>query len=253
MCSGFAGAHFCASRIRHYCLCVKKVFEKGDFNLEAKMNKNLKLSLGVLDLLDRLRAKDEYTFLHSVRVARYAEVISKEMGLSDEEVGRAYLSGLVHDLGKIYIPDSILLKAEVLTDREFVTMKSHPLLSENLCRKVKGLREVAPIVRAHHERVDGSGYPDGLNGESIPLIARVVAVADSLDAMTSNRPYQKKRTLEKAKLILDSEAGRQWDEDAVFAALQCIDEGQIRDALEEVSDTQVEVEYDLLSDTAFAV
>ncbi|EMT44992.1 HD-GYP domain-containing protein [Anoxybacillus flavithermus] len=161
-----------------------------------------------------LDARDEYTAGHSQRVAVYAVEIGKRLGMTVEQLVRLYRSAILHDIGKIGIPDHILLKDGKLTDEEFAWIKKHPVLGENIIRQVQPIEEVEdllPGIRSHHERLDGKGYPDGLEGENIPLFGRIIAVADAFDAMTSDRPYRKGMSVEKAISILLDGRGTQWD------------------------------------------
>ncbi|WP_226373805.1 HD-GYP domain-containing protein [Anoxybacillus kestanbolensis] len=161
-----------------------------------------------------LDARDEYTAGHSQRVAVYAVEIGKSLGMTVEQLVRLYRSVILHDIGKIDIPDHILLKDGKLTDEEFAWIKKHPVLGENIIRQVQPIEEVQdllPGIRSHHERIDGKGYPDGLKGEDIPLFGRIIAVADAFDAMTSDRPYRKGMHVEKAVSILLEGRGIQWD------------------------------------------
>ena len=134
--------------------------------------------------------KDPYTHYHSRRVTELCGLISRGMALSDTKLERIRIAGLLHDIGKIGIKDSILLKAGKLTREEFEEIKTHPLRSAKILEPISDLREIIPAIRHHHERFDGSGYPDGLKGLEIPLEARIMAVADAYDAMTSNRAYR---------------------------------------------------------------
>ena len=135
--------------------------------------------------------KDPYTHFHSRRVAELCGLISRGMALSDTKLERIKIAGLLHDIGKIGIKDSILLNPGKLTRDEFEEIKTHPLRSAKILEPISDLREVIPAIRHHHEKFDGSGYPDGLKGLEIPLEARIMAVADAYDAMTSNRAYRK--------------------------------------------------------------
>lgn len=182
-------------------------------------------------LLTALKAKDEYTLMHSVRVGRYAALIASKMNLSTKDISKAYICGLLHDIGKIYVPDAVLFKTGPLSEKEFYIIKEHPIQSEKICRPIKALEDILPVLRAHHERMDGRGYPDQLKGNEIPLLARIVAVADTLDATTSNRPYQKNMPLEKVKKILQDGAGTQWDADVVDVVLKDFTTKSIVEAL----------------------
>lgn len=163
-----------------------------------------------------LEARDSYTHGHGQRVARHAGRIARAMHLSPPEVARIRAAAAVHDVGKLYTPREILNNPGQLTDVEFAVIKRHPLDGAELVARV-GDPEITEIVRHHHERIDGRGYPDGLLGEAIPLGARIIAVADTFDALTSNRAYRSAVTQKTALDILDKEAGSQLDADAVAA------------------------------------
>lgn len=178
-------------------------------------------------VINAIDAKDQYTCGHSDRVAEFSKAIAQQMGLDEEECDRIYLTGLLHDVGKIGVPDSILSKPDRLTDEEFEIIKKHPEIGFNILQHLKPLAYVLPGVLHHHEAVNGKGYPYGLVGEQIPLAGRIIAVADSYDAMTSDRPYRKGMPSEKAESILCKEAGATWDELAVFAIMECISRGMI--------------------------
>ena len=176
-------------------------------------------------VINAIDAKDQYTCGHSDRVAEFSKAIATQMGLDEEECERIYLTGLLHDVGKIGVPDSILSKPDKLTDEEFEIIKKHPEVGYNILQHLKPLAYVLPGVMHHHEAVNGKGYPYGLVGEQIPLAGRIIAVADSYDAMTSDRPYRKGMPSEKAESILCKEAGATWDELAVYAIMECISKG----------------------------
>lgn len=158
-----------------------------------------------------LETKDTYTRGHSTRVAHYAILIAEKMKLSDREIELCHFAGHLHDIGKIGVPDSILTKKSKLSSIEYEQIKKHSEFGYNILNKVSSLVEMAEIVRAHHERWDGKGYPDGLSGEKISLISRILAVADSFDAMTSNRSYRKTLGIEEAILELKNNKWQQFD------------------------------------------
>jgi HD-GYP domain-containing protein (c-di-GMP phosphodiesterase class II) len=165
-----------------------------------------------------LDARDPYTAGHSLRVAEYSEKIGRLCGMSSEELAIVRKSALLHDIGKIGIRDTVLLKEGRLTDEEFDQIKAHPELGENILLQIEPKEVMAPLlpgVRSHHERYDGKGYPDGLAGEEIPVLGRIIAVADAYDAMTSDRPYRRGMAPSIALSILDEGRGSQWD--PVFA------------------------------------
>jgi putative two-component system response regulator len=137
-----------------------------------------------------VEARDAYTIGHCERLARYAAELGTTLALGDEDIMTLRRGGYFHDLGKIALPDAVLLKRGPLTADEFLTVKEHPVVGERLCGDLRSLRLVRPIVRSHHERLDGSGYPDGLKGDAIPLLAQIIGVVDAYDAMTTDRPYR---------------------------------------------------------------
>ncbi len=141
-------------------------------------------------IVSSLEEKDSYTHGHSLRVAEYAVILGEALELSESELRDLELSALLHDIGKIGIPDYVLLKPGRLTKSEFEIMKSHPVRTARILEKISALDRIIPGVKYHHERWDGLGYPDGLRGEEIPLFARIILIADTYDAMTSTRPYR---------------------------------------------------------------
>lgn len=167
-----------------------------------------------------LDARDPYTAGHSLRVAQYSEQIAILSGMSSEQVVLLRKSALLHDIGKIGVRDSVLLKDGKLTDEEFEQIKMHPVMGEEILKQIQPAAPIAPLlpgVRSHHERYDGRGYPDGLAGTDIPLFGRIIAVADAYDAMTSDRPYRQGMPVSKALSILEDGKGTQWD--PVFSTL----------------------------------
>ncbi|HEX5470800.1 MAG TPA: HD-GYP domain-containing protein [Lacipirellulaceae bacterium] len=175
-------------------------------------------------LTSAIDAKDPYTCGHSDRVARLAVCLARKFGCNVEDLNTIYLSGLLHDIGKIGIDDNVLRKPGALTPAEFEHIKTHPDLGCRILDGVKQLDKVLPVVRHHHEAWDGTGYPAGLKGEDTPLLARIVAVADSIDAMSSDRPYRKGIPDEKLNAILRNGAGKQWDAKIIDAAFHVRDE-----------------------------
>ena len=178
-------------------------------------------------LVSVLEAKDIYTCGHSNRVAMVARRLAEEMQLSARECEEIYLSGLLHDVGKVGIADDILLKPDKLTPAEFAEIKLHPERGYRILQGMKPFANLLPGVLHHHEAYNGKGYPHQLSGEAIPLMARVIAVADTYDALTSNRPYRQGMSLEQTESIMQAGRGEQWDQrviDAYFAARQDIRE-----------------------------
>lgn len=174
----------------------------------------------VRTLVSAIEAKDEYTSGHSERVALYAKRLAQQLGYSEEACELLYLTGLLHDVGKIAINDAILNKPDRLSDEEFAEIQRHPEEGWIILQGLSQLDYVLPGVLHHHERMDGKGYPDGLQGTDIPLDGRILAVADAYDAMTSDRAYRTGMPHEKAIDIIRSGAGTQWDAEAVAAFLE---------------------------------
>lgn len=173
-------------------------------------------------LMTLLEAKDPYTRGHSERVCGYALAIGRAMKLSEMSLEILEYSALLHDVGKMGVADNIIFKADTLSDMEFSKVRAHPVIGSNIIAQIDGLRNVANIMRHHHERFDGGGYPDGLVGETIPLESRILAVADAYDAMTTERPYKKALSFEEAMEELKRGAGSQFDPQVVAAFLRII-------------------------------
>ena len=166
----------------------------------------------VLEMLTMMvEDKDIYTAGHSKRVALYCTSIAEAMSLSDEDQALIYKAGLLHDIGKILTPESILLKPRKYNRKEYDIIKNHSIDGEKMVSFISSFKPYASIIRHHHERHDGDGYPDGLKGEAIPLLSRIMSVADSFDAMTTNRIYKSRKTFDKALLELQRCANTQFD------------------------------------------
>lgn len=181
----------------------------------------------VLAIINAIDAKDGYTAGHSERVASFAQCVAARMGLPKRECDRIHMAGLLHDVGKIGIPDSVLKKPGKLTDEEFAIIKKHPTIGHSILKHLANIEYVLPGVLLHHEAFDGSGYPEGRKGEEIPPMARILAVCDAFDAMTSTRPYRTALPLEKAMSILQAESRKTWDAEIVQTFLDCIADGEI--------------------------
>lgn len=181
----------------------------------------------VSSLVLALESKDEYSKNHSARVAKYAALLARDMGFDEDFVSHVFVASLFHDLGKIGIPDQILTKPKKLTNNEFEIIMKHPEKSERICSPIKSFQKILPIIRAHHERFDGTGYPDELKGEGIPLESRIIAVADSFDALTSNRSYRHAFNLARVMEILESHRNTQWDGEIVDLFVKNFDEARI--------------------------
>ena len=168
-------------------------------------------------LSNAVEARDAYTGKHAERVTAYGIEIGRAMRLPLADAPEIEFGFLLHDIGKVAIPDAILYKPSTLTEKERALMAQHPLIGAEIVRGIEFLSEAAHVVRSHHERWDGRGYPDGMAGEAIPLAARVFAVADVLDALTTDRPYRPASPLSTAREMIVAEAGKQFDPDVVLA------------------------------------
>jgi HD-GYP domain-containing protein (c-di-GMP phosphodiesterase class II) len=198
-------------------------------DLKRAAEENRALFMGSIQMLaGAVDEKDPYTRGHSDRVTRYSLLIAKEMKLPSSFMETLQISAQLHDVGKIGIEDHILKKPGALTEEEFEVMKTHTTKGANILRPVTQLAEMLPGIELHHEALDGRGYPYGLKGEQIPLLARVIAVADTFDALTTNRPYQQAHTPEQALQIIKNLAGKRLDPEAVAALLAVFERGEIK-------------------------
>ena len=198
-------------------------------DLKRAAEENRELFMGSIQMLaGAVDEKDPYTRGHSDRVTRYSLLIAKEMKLSDAFIETLRISAQLHDVGKIGIEDHILKKPGALTEEEFEVMKTHTTKGANILRPVTQLAEMLPGIELHHEALDGRGYPYGLEGDQIPLLARVIAVADTFDALTTNRPYQQAHTPDQTLQIIKNLAGKRLDPQAVEALLAVYTRGEIK-------------------------
>jgi HD-GYP domain-containing protein (c-di-GMP phosphodiesterase class II) len=198
-------------------------------DLKRAADENLALFMGSIQMLaGAVDEKDPYTRGHSDRVTRYSLMIAKEMNQPSSFMEILQVSAQLHDVGKIGIEDHILKKPGALTEEEFEVMKTHTTKGANILRPVTQLAEMLPGIELHHEALDGRGYPYGLKGDQIPLLARVIAVADTFDALTTNRPYQQAHTPDQALQIIKNLAGKRLDPAAVAALLAVYERGEIK-------------------------
>jgi HD-GYP domain-containing protein (c-di-GMP phosphodiesterase class II) len=198
-------------------------------DLKRAAEENRELFMGSIQMLaGAVDEKDPYTRGHSDRVTRYSLLIAKEMKLPASFMETLQISAQLHDVGKIGIEDHILKKPGALTEEEFEVMKTHTTKGANILRPVTQLAEMLPGIELHHEALDGRGYPYGLKGEQIPLLARVIAVGDTFDALTTNRPYQQAHTPEQALQIIQNLAGKRLDPEAVAALMAVYARGEIK-------------------------
>jgi len=204
--------------------------------LKEAAEENRELFIGSIRMLAAaIDEKDPYTRGHSGRVAKYSTIIARELGLSNEELDKLRVAALLHDVGKIGVEDRVLKKPGALTQEEFDLMKQHTVKGANIMRPVSQLKEMLPGIELHHEHMDGRGYPYGLQGQQIPLMARIIGVADTLDAMTTNRPYQSAMDIEFALNRIKSLTGSKFDAVVVNALESAINSGKLRLSAVEVT------------------
>ncbi len=213
-----------------------KQYEKSLENLVEARTKELK-ALHVLEaqhyketlfaLVNIIEERDAYTGGHSMRVAKYASRIAKQMGFPSQGVQHVHEAAMLHDIGKTVVPDAILLKPDKLTPTEYLLIQQHVLLGIDILNELPIFKKFIPIVEAHHERIDGSGYPKGLKGDEIPIEAQIIAIADSFDAMTTRRIYKKQLSLDSALHELESLSGIHFDARVVKSALSVFQECNI--------------------------
>lgn len=191
----------------------------------SKMNEDLEKAY--VDSIEILRqtveAKDPYTKGHSERVSAYAVLLGQKLDLSDENIEKLKIGGLFHDIGKIGIPDSILLKESKLTDEEYSKIKEHPVIGFNILKNAEMFKNILDIIKYHHERFDGNGYPERLSGNDIPYLARITSVVDSFDAMTSKRSYRDSLPMDVVKSEILKNLGSQFDPEIGIAFLDILD------------------------------
>jgi HD-GYP domain-containing protein (c-di-GMP phosphodiesterase class II) len=197
-------------------------------DLQKASNENRELFIGtVKSLAAAIDGKDPYTRGHSERVSRFSVAIAQGMDLSDDEIEKIRISALLHDVGKIGIDDKVLKKPAALTDEEYELMKQHPQKGFKIMSQIPAMREFLPGMYMHHEMINGAGYPQGLKGDEIPLMARIVSVADTFDAMTTDRPYQRAMQFDDAVERLKSFVGTRYDKAVVDAFVAACESGQI--------------------------
>jgi len=170
----------------------------------------------LFSLARSIEGKDPYTHGHCERLAEYSASLGEQLNLTEEQLIALRRAGIVHDVGKIAIPDAILLKPGQLTPEEWVIIREHPVVGERICAPLKSFRSVLPIIRHHHERFDGTGYPDGLRGDDIPIAARVLQIVDVYDALTTDRPYKKAFSITDAIQTMKQEVANGWWDHRIF-------------------------------------
>jgi len=208
---------------------MSEELERFVLDLKRAANENLELFMGSIQMLaGAVDEKDPYTRGHSDRVTRYSVLIAKEMGQPDDFIEIVRVAAQLHDVGKIGIEDRILKKPGALTPEEFDIMKTHTTKGANILRPVAQLKDMIPGIELHHESLDGRGYPRALKGDEIPLLPRIIAVADTFDALTTNRPYQQAHEPYEALRIIHSLSGKRLDPAAVIALDAIYHRGDIK-------------------------
>lgn len=186
-------------------------------NLKAFTDELEQAESVLFSLAQSIEGKDPYTEGHCQRLSDYSAYLGERMGLPLEQITALRRAGVVHDIGKISVPDAILLKPAKLTPEEFKVMQQHPLVGERICNPLKSFRLVLPIIRHHHEKMDGTGYPDGLRGEQIPLTARVLQIVDVFDALTTVRPYKRALSVSETLEVMREEVNKGWWDPGIFS------------------------------------
>ncbi len=182
----------------------------------------------VMTLAVMIEARDGHTEGHCHRMANYAAALGRRLGLPEEDLRALHRGGFLHDIGMLTIPDDVLRKPGALEPDEFELVKSHTVVGDTLCANLRSLQSVRPIVRHHHERLDGSGYPDHLAGDSVPLVAQILGIVDVYDAVTTQRPYQRAHSIEQAVFVLNQQVDKGWRRrDLVMAFAELATSGKL--------------------------
>ena len=182
-----------------------------------------------------IEAKDPYTQGHCQRLALYSTLVGRSLGLGRDEMHALQVAGSVHDIGKVAVSDAILLKPDALSQEELLIMRQHPIVGERICSPLRSFSLVLPIIRHHHEKRDGTGYPDRLRGNEIPLLARILQIVDIFDALTTTRPYRAALTSEEAITIIGDEVKRGWWDPDLFEVIQrLVREGRMHPPVETI-------------------
>jgi putative two-component system response regulator len=191
-------------------------------NLKAHTDELERAESVLFALAQSIEGKDSYTGGHCDRLSNYSERLGRRIGLPDDHITALRRGGIVHDIGKVAVPDAILLKPGKLTPEEWTVMREHPVIGERICSPLKSFRLVLPIIRHHHEKVDGTGYPDGLKGEHIPVLARIMTLADVYDALTTQRPYKAALSSEQAVNTMEEEVHKGWWDTHLFSEFRAM-------------------------------
>jgi putative two-component system response regulator len=196
---------------------VRSLVQRKEYTDELDRADHVLMAMG-----NSIEAKDPYTVGHCARIAAYSNLLGEALQLSPDELRALRIAGSVHDIGKIGVPDAILLKPGPLSEREWIIMRQHTVIGERICRPLRSFQSVLPIIRSHHEKQDGSGYPDGLRGDKVPLLARVMQITDVFDALATERPYKSAMSCEDALQQMQLEVDLGWWDPALFPAFDAL-------------------------------
>jgi putative two-component system response regulator len=185
----------------------------------------------LFSLARSIEGKDPYTYGHCERLSDYSARLAEHLGLKEDEITALRRAGVVHDIGKVAVPDAILLKPGRLTEEEWKLVREHPVVGERICAPLRSFRLVLPIIRHHHEKLDGSGYPDGLRGDAIPVTARVMQIVDVYDALTTERPYKRAFPVSDALQTMKQEVAKGWWDAQIFAQFEQLVRSSTGDSL----------------------
>ena len=225
-----------------YLLGLAVIFYGRKKSKEILENKIKDYEQHIFSLVNIIEKRDSYTAGHTQRVAKYSVLIAKEMGFNNEKIDDLYRACMLHDIGKISTPDSILLKPGKLNALEYEIIKEHVVVSYELLRDVDIYKDIAEIVRHHHEHYDGSGYPQGLKGDAIPIMSQIMTVADAFDAMTTNRIYKARKDIDTAILELKELSGKQFHSEIVKSAAIALKDVEIETDITQRPKTKIEKE-----------
>jgi len=185
-------------------------------NLKHRTDELERAESVLFTLARSIEGKDPYTHGHCERLSDYSVRMGEHLGLAEDQILALQRAGIVHDVGKIAVPDAILLKPEKLSEQEWTLIREHPVVGERICAPLKSFRLVLPIIRHHHEKLDGSGYPDGLRGDAIPITARILQIVDVYDALTTERPYKRAFSMTDALQTMRQEVAQGWWDPDIF-------------------------------------
>lgn len=221
-----------------------KLFHENLYKLVAEQTQSItdNYELTIKAMVDVVESRDSYTGGHSERVARFCEAIAQEMMLSEEECALIFRAGMLHDIGKVTTPDAILMKPGKLSEREHDLIKNHVVVSYEMLAKIPMYQKLSLIVQSHHERYDGKGYPNGLKGDEIPLLARIMIIADAFDAMTTNRIYKGRKSREAAIAEIEAGSGTQFCPEIVPYACKALSTVTINESITQLPHNSMEAE-----------